>query len=42
MVVDVSFFGRPEFNGSRIETGYRITDRGVVAFSSKMDQVLTA
>jgi len=39
--VDVSFFGHPEFNGARIETGYEITDRGPVPFSPKMDQLLT-
>ncbi len=35
--VDVSFFGHPEFNGARIETGYRITAAGPVPFSAKMD-----
>lgn len=40
--IDVSFFGHPEFNGQRIETGYRITDRGATPFSPKMDRVLTA
>ncbi len=29
--VDVSFFGHPEFNGARIETGYEITDSGAGA-----------
>jgi Xaa-Pro aminopeptidase len=38
--VDVSFFGHPEFNGVRIETGYEITDRGPVPMSRKMDAVL--
>ena len=38
--VDVSFFGHPEFNGVRIETGYEITDRGPVPMSKKMDAVL--
>jgi Xaa-Pro aminopeptidase len=37
--VDVSFFGHPEFNGVRIETGYEITDRGPVPMSPKMDRV---
>ncbi len=35
--VDVSFFGHPEFHGSRIETGYVITDKGAEALSPKMD-----
>lgn len=35
--IDVSFFGHPEFNGARIETGYEITDAGPMPFSSKMD-----
>jgi Xaa-Pro aminopeptidase len=35
--IDVSFFGHPEFNGVRIETGYEITDQGPVALSKKMD-----
>lgn len=37
--VDVSFFGHPEFNGVRIETGYEITDSGPVPLSKKMDAV---
>ena len=37
--VDVSFFGHPEFNGVRIETGYEITDQGAVPLSEKMDAV---
>ncbi len=40
--VDVSFFGHPEFHGTRIETGYEITESGAVPFSAKMDQLLTA
>ncbi len=35
--IDVSFFGHPEFYGARIETGYEITEKGAVPFSSKMD-----
>jgi len=35
--VDVSFFGHPEFNGVRIETGYEITAKGAVPLSSAMD-----
>jgi len=35
--VDVSFFGHPEWNGARIETGYEITEDGPVPFSAKMD-----
>jgi Xaa-Pro aminopeptidase len=37
--VDVSFFGHPEYNGVRIETGYEITDHGPVPLSKKMDAV---
>jgi len=40
--IDVSFFGHPEFNGVRIETGYEITDTGPVPFSKKMDALLCA
>ena len=36
--IDVSFFGHPEFNGVRIETGYEITASGAVAMSPKMDK----
>jgi len=39
--VDVSFFGHPEFHGTRIETGYEITESGPVAMSAKMDACLT-
>jgi Xaa-Pro aminopeptidase len=39
--VDVSFFGHPEFNGARIETGYEITDNGPVPMSPKMDAYFT-
>jgi Xaa-Pro aminopeptidase len=37
--VDVSFFGHPEFNGARIETGYEITENGPLPLSEKMDQL---
>ncbi|MCX6991727.1 MAG: Xaa-Pro peptidase family protein [Kiritimatiellaeota bacterium] len=36
--VDVSFFGHPEFYGTRIETGYEITARGAVPLSPAMDK----
>lgn len=39
--IDVSFFGHPEFNGVRIETGYEITEKGPVALSEKMDALFT-
>jgi len=39
--VDVSFFGHPEFNGVRIETGYEITDKGAMPMSEKMDRICT-
>ena len=38
--IDVSFFGHPEFNGTRIETGYEITRDGPVPMSPKMDKYL--
>ncbi|NSW90797.1 MAG: aminopeptidase P family protein [Firmicutes bacterium] len=38
--VDVSFFGHPEFNGLRIETGYEITESGPVPLSEEMDKIL--
>jgi Xaa-Pro aminopeptidase len=40
--VDVSFFGHPEFNGVRIETGYEITEQGPVPFSPKMDALFSS
>lgn len=39
--IDVSFFGHPEFNGMRIETGYEITEKGPVPLSPKMDRICT-
>ncbi len=39
--IDVSFFGHPEWNGARIETGYEITENGPEPFSPKMDKLLT-
>ena len=39
--IDVSFFGHPEFNGGRIETGYLITDDGPEPLSKKMDSLFT-
>lgn len=40
--VDVSFFGHPEFNGVRIETGYEITEKGAIPLSPKMDKIHTS
>jgi Xaa-Pro aminopeptidase len=40
--VDVSFFGHPQWNGARIETGYEITPRGAVPLSPKMDALLSS
>ncbi len=37
VMIDVSFFGHPKFNGARIETGYIITENGCEAMSPKMD-----
>ncbi len=37
VMVDVSFFGHPQLNGGRIETGYVITDMGCEPMSPKMD-----
>ncbi|MBN1910742.1 MAG: aminopeptidase P family protein [Pirellulales bacterium] len=39
--VDVSFFGHPEYNGARIETGYEITQDGAVPLSAKLDKICT-
>lgn len=39
--IDVSFFGHPEWNGARIETGYEITESGPVPFSPRMDKMFT-
>ncbi len=38
--VDVSFFGHPEFNGVRIETGYEITEKGALPLCEEMDKIL--
>ena len=38
VMVDVSFFGHPEFHGARIETGYIITENGCKPMSEKMDK----
>lgn len=38
--VDVSFFGHPQFNGLRIETGYEITENGAVPLSEEMERIL--
>lgn len=40
--VDVSFFGHPEFNGVRIETGYEITDNGALPLCEEMDKIHTS
>jgi len=40
--IDVSFFGHPEFNGVRIETGYEITPSGPVPLSPAMDAYFMA
>jgi len=40
--VDISFFGHPEFNGARIETGYEISNKGIFPLSLKMDSRFTA
>jgi Xaa-Pro aminopeptidase len=39
--IDVSFFGHPQLNGMRIETGYEITEKGPVPMSRKLDQICT-
>jgi Xaa-Pro aminopeptidase len=39
--VDISFFGHPEWNGARIETGFEITDKGAKPFDSDMDEYLS-
>lgn len=38
--IDVSFFGHPEWNGTRIETGFKITDKGAVPLSPEMCELL--
>ena len=38
VMVDVSFFGHPKWNGARIETGYVITENGCKPMSPKMDE----
>ncbi|MFH0795684.1 MAG: Xaa-Pro peptidase family protein [Candidatus Omnitrophota bacterium] len=40
--IDVSFFGHPEFNGARIETGYEITEKAAVPMSPRIDQLLSS
>lgn len=40
--VDVSFFGHPQWHGSRIETGYVITENGAEPLSEKMDKLHTS
>lgn len=35
--IDISFFGHPEYNGVRIETGYEIGADGPIALSPSMD-----
>ncbi len=39
--VDVSFFGHPEWNGARIETGFEITEKGAIPLSPRMDRILS-
>ena len=40
--VDISFFGHPEWNGTRIETGFEITEEGAAPMSPKMDEILSS
>ena len=37
--IDVSFFGHPDWNGVRIETGYEITGEGAVPLSPRLDAI---
>lgn len=39
--VDVSFFGHPDWNGVRIETGFEISPQGAIPFSPRMDGILS-
>jgi Xaa-Pro aminopeptidase len=39
--VDVSFFGHPEFQGARIETGYEITENGYKPLCPEMDAMFS-
>ena len=38
--VDVSFFGHPQVHGVRIETGYEVTESGLIPMSPKMEKIL--
>lgn len=38
--VDVSLWGHPKFNGSRVETGFVITENGYDPFSPYMDKLI--
>lgn len=37
--IDISFFGHPEWNGARIESGYEITSDGIIPLSKSMDEL---
>jgi len=37
--IDMSFFGHPDWNGVRIETGYEITGEGAVPLSPRLDAI---
>ncbi len=37
--VDVSFFGHPEFNGTRIETAFVVTETGIEPLCPEMDKI---
>ena len=38
--VDVSLWGHPTLNGSRVESGFLITEKGYVPFSTYMDKLI--
>lgn len=38
--IDISFFGHPQFNGVRLETGYEITETGVIPLSEETEKLL--
>jgi Xaa-Pro aminopeptidase len=40
--IDVSFFGHPQLNGVRVETGYVITDKGPIPFCPETEKILMA
>jgi Xaa-Pro aminopeptidase len=42
LCIDIALFGAKEIPGIRVETGYRVTGNGVVAFSQRMESTMRA